>query len=415
MKFLLVGSGAREHAMARGLAADSFVSELHITPGNPGMATCGTVHDVPAGDVDALVALAGTLSADIVVVGPEAPLVDGLADKLASAGIRCCGPTAAAAQLEGSKAFAKDVMTAAGVPTAEATQCSTLDEVRAACDKFGAPHVVKADGLAGGKGVIVTENLDEAIAFTEPLLAKDGASVLVEEYLDGPEFSVFCLSDGEHVIALEPAQDYKRVHDGGLGPNTGGMGAYSPLPWAEDDLAAEVSARVAQPVIEEMAKRGTPFVGVLYCGLALTSKGIKVIEFNVRFGDPDANVVLARLTSPLGELLYSCTTGDLDHQHPITFDDRAAVTVVLASEGYPSTPVTGRTITGDLTDTPTSYILHAGTKQTDDGLLASGGRVLGATALGDSVEEARAAAYSRLRTISLEGGHSRSDIAHLTA
>lgn len=408
MRVLVVGAGAREHAIVRGLVADDDVSEVIAAPGNPGIAEDATNHPVAADDVPGLVALAQAEQVDLVVVGPEAPLVAGLADQLAAAGVACCGPSAAAAKLEGSKEFAKQVMAAAGVPTAACRMCSDEAAVVAAMDEFGAPFVVKADGLAGGKGVIVTDDRDAALAHARKYLAK--SAVLVEEFLDGPEFSVFCLVDGDTVVALPAAQDYKRVGDGGAGPNTGGMGAISPVPFVADDVVADVVRLVAQPTVDAMRAQGTPFVGVLYCGLAMTSAGIKVVEFNVRFGDPDGNVTLARVASPLGGLLMACARGELADQPAIQVRDEAAVTVVLASENYPGTPVTGRSITGGVADRDGSYVLHAGTAIDGDQLLSSGGRVLSTVGLARDADAARLAAYSHVADISLEGGHFRTDI-----
>jgi phosphoribosylamine--glycine ligase len=287
VRILVIGTGAREHAIARALAADPGVTELHAAPGNPGIGRLATLHPVDMFDGGAVAALAARLGVDLVVVGPEAPLVAGIADAIRAAGIPCFGPSAAAAALEGSKAFAKDVMAAASVPTAMAHVCTTPDQVAEALDSFGAPYVVKDDGLAAGKGVVVTGDRAAALAHAAVCLAKPGGTVVIEEYLDGPEISLFCLSDGVAVVPLEPAQDFKRAFDADAGPNTGGMGAYSPLPWAPADLVEEVLDRVARPTIEEMYRRGAPFVGVLYCGLALTTRGLRVIEFNARFGDPE--------------------------------------------------------------------------------------------------------------------------------
>ncbi|MCJ7827229.1 MAG: phosphoribosylamine--glycine ligase, partial [Demequinaceae bacterium] len=334
MKVLVIGSGAREHALARALSLDPAVSELHVAPGNPGIGQVAKLHPVDPMNPAAVAALAVSLAVDLAVIGPEAPLVAGVADPIREAGIACFGPSKAAAMLEGSKAFAKEVMEDAGVPTARSRICATGSDLAAALDDFGAPHVVKDDGLAAGKGVVVTSDRKEALAHGDAIIAS-GGRVVVEEFLDGPEVSVFCLSDGETVVALEPAQDFKRAYDGDEGLNTGGMGAYCPLPWAPRTLASEVVRTVAQPTIAEMARRGTPFSGVLYCGLALTSKGLRVIEFNARFGDPEVQSVLARLETPMAGVLLAVAEGRLGGLPRLRWRADAAVTVVVAAHGYP--------------------------------------------------------------------------------
>lgn len=413
MKILLLGSGGREHALARSLAADPAVDSLVVAPGNPGTATVARNVPVALTDPGAVAALAVAEAADLVVVGPEAPLVAGVADAVRAAGIAVFGPSAEAARLEGSKAFAKEVMAAAGVPTAMARLCTTVAEVRDALESFGPPHVVKDDGLAAGKGVVVTDDADEALAHAARCLAVSGeARVVVEDYLDGPEVSLFCLCDGTNVVPLAPAQDFKRAFDGGTGPNTGGMGAYSPLPWADPDLTEEVLERVARPVVREMAARGTPFVGVLYCGLALTSRGLRVVEFNVRFGDPEAQVVLARLRTPLAGLLDAAARGGLvDAEQPRW--EGAAVTVVLASEGYPGPVLDGREITGVEAAEALEgvHVIHAGTRMDAGRLLSAGGRVLCVVGEGDDVPQARERAYRGVGAIHCEGAHHRHDIA----
>ncbi len=414
MRILVIGSGAREHAIIRALVAGASEHELHAAPGNPGIATLAELHDVDPLDPDAVAALAVRLAAGLVVVGPEAPLVAGVADAVRAAGIACFGPDAAAAALEGSKAVAKDVMAAAGVPTAMAHVCTTLEQVADALDAFGAPHVVKDDGLAAGKGVVVTSDRREALDHARACLARhEGAVVLVEEYLDGPEVSVFCLSDGTTVVPLEPAQDFKRALDGDAGPNTGGMGAYSPLPWAPRDLVAQVLERVAEPTIEQMRRRGTPFVGVLYCGLALTRRGLRVIEFNARFGDPETQVVLPRLVTPLAEVLFAAATGRLDQMPPLRWRPESAVTVVIAAHGYPGTVRGGDPIEGieDAEALPGVHVVQAGTAVAEDQLVSAGGRVLSVVGIGPDVDAARAAAYSGVERIGLRGSHHRSDIA----
>jgi phosphoribosylamine---glycine ligase len=414
VKILVLGTGAREHALVRALAADSDVEELHAAPGNAGIGAEAKLHPLDLTDPAAAPELAAELGVDLVVVGPEGPLVLGVADHLRAAGFATFGPSGAAARLEGSKAFAKDVMASAGVPTAMAHVCDTVAEVEAAFDQFGAPYVVKDDGLAAGKGVVVTDDRTTALEHARECLAKDGGRVVVEEFLDGPEVSLFCLTDGEAVVPLQPAQDFKRVFDGDLGPNTGGMGAYSPLPWAPDDLVADVVARVVQPTVDELRRRGTPFVGVVYAGLALTSRGLRVIEFNARFGDPEAQVVLARLRTPLAHVLHAAATGRLADLEDLRWRDGAAVTVVIAAENYPGTPVTGRVIDGleEVDDIDDAYVLHAGTAYGEnDVILSTGGRVLSVVGVGATLAEAREQAYAAVERIALEGSHYRSDIA----
>jgi phosphoribosylamine--glycine ligase len=416
VQVLVLGSGAREHAIVRALSHDPSVDAVIAAPGNPGIAQAALCEPLAGGvsDTAAVVELARRYAVDLVVVGPEAPLVAGVADAVRDAGIACLGPSAEAARLEGSKAFAKEVMSVANVPTALAHVCTDEDEVAAALDALGVPHVVKDDGLAGGKGVVVTDDRDAALAHARSCLAKPDGRVVVEEYLDGPEASLFCLSDGKSVVPLALAQDFKRVGDGDSGPNTGGMGAYSPLDWAPEGLVDEVVGRIAQPVVDEMRHRGTPFVGVLYVGLALTSRGPRVIEFNVRFGDPETQVVLARLRTPLGGLLHAAATGALDALPPLRWADEHAVTVVVAAEGYPAAPRTGGMVEGidEVPGGPDAYVLHAGTARADDGVLvASGGRVLSVVGLGGSLAEARERAYAAVDAVRLAGSHHRSDIA----
>ncbi|ROS31771.1 phosphoribosylamine--glycine ligase [Cellulomonas sp. PhB150] len=413
MKILVVGTGAREHAIVRALSLDPAVTELHAAPGNPGIGALATLHTVNPLDGPAVADLAADLGADLVVVGPEAPLVAGVADHVREAGIPVFGPSAEGARLEGSKAFAKEVMEAAGVPTAAPRVATDLEQAAAALDELGAPYVVKDDGLAAGKGVVVTDDRDEALAHAHACLEKQDGRIVIEEYLDGPEVSLFVLSDGTDVVPLVPAQDFKRVHDGDAGPNTGGMGAYSPLPWAPEGLVDEVLDRVARPTIAEMARRGTPFAGVLYVGLALTSNGLKVVEFNARFGDPETQVVLARLATPLAGVLLASATGGLGSLPPLEWRDDAAVTVVVASEGYPADPRSGDPILGvvqaDALDDV--HVLHAGTSQKDGVLLSAGGRVLSVVGVGADLTAARTAAYAGVDRISLRGAHHRSDIA----
>ncbi|QKW20723.1 phosphoribosylamine--glycine ligase [Kitasatospora sp. NA04385] len=409
MKVLVIGTGAREHALCRSLSQDPAVTELHCAPGNAGIARVAALHPVDQLDGAAVTALAQELGADLVVVGPEAPLVAGVAEPLRAAGIPVFGPGREAAQLEGSKAFAKDVMAAAGVPTARSYVCTTEQEAAAALDAFGAPYVVKDDGLAAGKGVVVTE--DRAAAL-EHAAACD--RIVIEEYLDGPEVSLFAITDGTTVLPLVPAQDFKRALDGDQGPNTGGMGAYSPLPWAPEGLVAEVLESVLQPTVDELRHRGTPFSGLLYAGLALTSRGTRVIEFNARFGDPETQVVLARLRTPLAGVLLAAADGTLGGLEPLRWSDEAAVTVVMASEGYPANPRTGDPIEGlEAAEADgTAFVLHAGTKAGPDGeVLTAGGRVLSVTAVGADLAEARARAYAGVAEISFKGAQHRTDIA----
>ncbi len=417
----MIGSGGREHALVRALLADQTVLEVHAAPGNAGIsADLGPdrVHRVDVGDGAAVAALARRVDADLVVIGPEAPLVAGVADAVRAAGVACFGPSAQAARLEGSKAFAKSVMAAAGVPTAMAHICTTQAEAAAALDAFGPPYVVKDDGLAAGKGVVVTEDREAALSH-----AAGCEQVLVEEYLDGPEVSLFCVTDGTTVVPLLPAQDFKRIGDGDTGPNTGGMGAYSPLPWAPEGLVADVVTRVVEPTIDEMRHRGTPFAGLLYAGLALTSRGLRVVEFNARFGDPETQAVLALLESPLGGLLHAAATGSLDGQEPLRWRPGSALTVVLAAPGYPGRPHVGEPISG-ITEAdagPGVDVLHAGTSVRMDAdeatgqarpvVVSSGGRVLSVTARGETLTEARSLAYQALSRIDLPGGQHRSDIA----
>jgi phosphoribosylamine--glycine ligase len=403
VRVLLIGSGGREHALAIGLAADPAVDFLVAAPGNPGIAQVAELRDVKATDPAAVAALAVEVAADLVVIGPEAPLVAGVVDAVRAKGIACFGPSAAAAQLEGSKAFAKDVMAAAGVPTALSYACTTEVEVRRALDDFGPPYVVKNDGLAAGKGVVVTSSLDEAQAH-----AAECGRVVIEQYLAGPEVSLFVVTDGTAAVPLMPAQDFKRVGDGDEGPNTGGMGAYAPLPWAPDDLVERVMRETVEPTLAEMRKRGTPFAGLLYVGLALTSDGPKVIEFNARFGDPETQVVLALLETPLGGLLRAAATGTLGAHPPLRWRDGAAVTVVVASNNYPGAPRTGDVISG----AQRPGVIHAGTARRADGALVSaGGRVLSVTATGADLAAARDAAYALVDGITLDGSHHRTDIA----
>lgn len=409
---LVVGAGAREHALCRSLSLDEEVSALYCAPGNAGTADVATNTPVDAASPDAIAELAASLGVGLVVIGPEAPLVAGAADAVRARGVPCFGPSAEAAELEGSKAFAKQVMAAAGVPTAMAHICETAEEAAAALDAFGPPYVVKDDGLAAGKGVVVTENRDAALAH-----AAACGRVVIEEYLDGPEVSLFCITDGATVVPLVPAQDFKRVGDGDAGPNTGGMGAYSPLPWAPESLVDDVVRTVVQPTVNEMAGRGTPFSGLLYTGLAMTSRGMRVVEFNARFGDPETQVVLARLLTPLGAVLRAAALGHLADLPDLRWTPEAAVTVVVAAENYPDTPRTGEPIEGlDAANAvPDAYVLHAGTRLEGNRVVSAGGRVLSVVGTGADLAAARAAAYTAVDRISLAGSHHRSDIAERAA
>ena len=427
MKILVLGSGAREHAIVHSLNAESFTNaesstegastrhEIHAAPGNPGIGEVATLHAINANDPQAVVALAQELGAELIMIGPEAPLVAGVADATRAAGFPTFGPSAAAARLEGSKAFAKEVMEAAGVPTAKPYVCTTLEQVNQAFNDFGAPYVVKDDGLAAGKGVVVTDDREAALAHAAECFANrgEGGRVVIEEYLDGPEVSLFVVSDGTSVRPLAPAQDFKRVGNNDEGPNTGGMGAYSPLPWAPAGLVQEVIDTVAQPTIDEMARRGTPFAGILYVGLALTSKGTRVVEFNARFGDPETQVVLARLKTPLSALLLAAANGELASFPELEWHEDTAVTVVVASANYPDTPVVGDSITGIAAANALEgvHVLHAGTKLSDDTLVSAGGRVLSVVALGSDLGAARARVYQGVEQIGLKGSHHRTDIA----
>ncbi len=413
MRVLLLGSGGREHALARALAADPDVTDLHAAPGNPGIAAIGTVHPLDLSDIGAATGLALSLGAGLVIVGPEAPLVAGLADTLRSAGISCFGPSRRAAMIEGSKSFAKQVMTAARIPTAKARTCNTPGEAEAALAEFGPPYVVKADGLAGGKGVVVTSDLAAALAH-----ATSAGKVLVEEFLDGPEVSLFALADGSTAVPLLPAQDFKRAQDGDQGPNTGGMGAYAPLPWAPPGLTEEVMGTVIQPAVDAMRRRGTPYRGLLYAGLCLTKQGPRVVEFNARFGDPETQVVLDRLASPLAGALAAAASGSLSGGPSLDWAPGAAVTVVIAAENYPGAPVTGDVIDGigAAGQVPGAVVLHAGTATGQDGqLITAGGRVLNVVGTGPDLAAARAAAYAAAARIQIRGAWYRGDIASAAA
>jgi phosphoribosylamine--glycine ligase len=409
VRVLLLGSGGREHALARALSADPDVTDLHAAPGNPGIAGLAHQHPVDPTDTGQVAGLARATGADLVVVGPEAPLVAGVADALRASGIPCFGPSRRAAAIEGSKSFAKQIMQAAGIPTAAAYTCRTADQADAALAELGPPYVVKADGLAAGKGVVVTSDLAAARAHAEAC-----GTVVIEEFLDGPEVSLFAVADGVTAVPLLAAQDFKRAGDGDQGPNTGGMGAYAPLPWAPPGLAGEVMATVIQPAVDELRRRGTPYRGLLYAGLSLTAAGVRVVEFNARFGDPETQVVLDRLASPLGGLLAAAASGSLGGVAPPRWAAGAAVTVVIAAEGYPGQPAAGDEITGMAAAgrVPGAYVLHAGTRTDDAGhLVSAGGRVLNVVGTGPDVAAARAVAYQAAGQIEMRGGWYRTDIA----
>ena len=413
MRVLLLGSGGREHALARALAADADVTDLHAAPGNPGIARVATTHPVDLADIAAVTALARSTAPGLVVVGPEAPLVAGLADELRAAGIACFGPGRRAAMLEGSKSFAKQVMLAAGIPTARARTCTSEGEATSALAEFGPPFVVKADGLAAGKGVVVTDDRAAALAH-----ARAAGTVVIEEFLDGPEVSLFAVTDGITAVPLLPAQDFKRAGDGDTGPNTGGMGAYAPLGWAPPGLAAEVLTSVIQPAIDEMRRRGSPYRGLLYAGLSLTAAGVRVIEFNARFGDPETQVVLDRLASPLAGLLAAAASGSLDGAGPLRWAPGAAVTVVIAAEGYPAAPAKGDPIHGidHAERIQGAHVLHAGTATDGAGrLVSAGGRVLDVVGTGPDLATARGIAYQAAGAIRMRGGWYRHDIAQAAA
>ncbi|ATE57724.1 MULTISPECIES: phosphoribosylamine--glycine ligase [Actinosynnema] len=407
MRVLVIGSGAREHALVLALSRDPQVSALACAPGNAGIAGAAEILGLDVSDTGAVTALVQEWNADLVVVGPEQPLVGGAADAVRALGVPCFGPSASAARIEGSKAFAKDVMAAAGVPTATSEVVDNPARLDAALTRFGPRWVVKDDGLAAGKGVVVTS--DRAVARAHAMTLLDGGHpVLLESFLDGPEVSLFCLVDGATVVPLQPAQDFKRVGDGDAGPNTGGMGAYSPLPWAPEGLVDTIVRTCVQPVVDELARRGAPFTGLLYAGLALTATGPQVIEFNCRFGDPETQVVLPLLRTPLAGLFLAAATGALGEQPELDWEDGYAVTVVVAAEGYPGRPRTGDVIGG----ADAEGVLHAGTRRRDDGaVVSSGGRVLSVVGTGKTLADARAAAYERVDLVHLTGSHHRTDIA----
>jgi phosphoribosylamine---glycine ligase len=415
VRVLVIGSGGREHAIIRALSKDPGAGELHAAPGNPGIGELAALHEVTPADPRDVTRLARRVGAGLVVIGPEAPLVAGVADPLREHGVATFGPGAAAARIEGSKAFAKEVMARAGIPTARSRTATTPQEADAALAEFGPPYVVKDDALAAGKGVVVTTDLAEARKH-----AASCAKVVIEEYLDGPEVSLFALADETTAVPLLPAQDFKRAYDGDEGPNTGGMGAYAPLPWAPAGLADQVMDTVIQPAIDTLRGMSAPYSGVLYAGLALTSKGVRVVEFNARFGDPETQVVLDRLATPLGGLLHAAATGDLARAPGLAWHPGAAVAVVIAAEGYPAAPAKGDKITIGHAQRIGAYVLQAGTSLDPAGgdgarLVSAGGRVLNAVGSGPDLAAARAAAYEVAAKVTLRGGWYRGDIAERAA
>ncbi|UXA17429.1 phosphoribosylamine--glycine ligase [Mycobacterium sp. SMC-4] len=411
MHVLVIGSGAREHALLLALRRDPQVDGLSVAPGNAGTAAVADQYDVDVTSGEEVTALARRVGADLVVVGPEVPLVLGVADAVRDAGIACFGPTRDAARIEGSKAFAKDVMTSAGVRTATSEIVDNPGHLDAALDRFGPAAgqrawVVKDDGLAAGKGVVVSADRAAARSHAAGLL-EAGHPVLLESFLDGPEVSLFCVVDGHTVVPLLPAQDFKRVGDGDTGPNTGGMGAYTPLPWLPDEMTRRIVDEVVKPVAAELVRRDCPFRGLLYAGLAITADGPAVVEFNCRFGDPETQAVLALLDSPLGQLMLAAATGRLDDVPPLQWRDGSAVAVVLAAENYPGRPRVGDVISG----ADHEGVLHAGTARRADGaVVSSGGRVLSVVGTGADLAAARADAYATISAIRLPGAHFRSDI-----
>ena len=415
MKILVLGSGAREHAIVKALVRTGTpAANIVCAPGNAGIAQDVTCVPLNVNDPASVVAFATAEHFELAVIGPEAPLIAGVSDALRAAGIPVFGPSQKAAALEGSKSFAKEIMAAADVPTGMAHECTTMEQVEAALDDFGAPYVVKADGLAAGKGVIVTSDRAAALEHARKFISM---GILVEEFLDGQEVSLFFLADGSTVVPLTPAQDFKRAFDNDEGPNTGGMGAYSPLPWLPTGFVEEVQRTVAQPTIDELARLGEPFVGLLYCGLIVTARGIRVIEFNARFGDPETQVVLRRLITPLAGLLHAAATGSLETAPDPIFTEEVAITVVLASEGYPEKAAPDRPIHGlhHAAEVSGVEICHAATAQDGDHLVATGGRVLSVVAVGHSFAHARNHAYEAIGHIKLEGSHYRKDIAKKVA
>lgn len=434
MNILLLGSGGREHALAWKLAQSALCDTLWASPGNPGIAAIidevnqrlandgesepGQCFDMDLTDHDAVIGFCETSGIGLVVIGPEGPLVDGLADSLRAEGISVFGPSKAAAQLEGSKGFTKDLCRRAGIPTAGYVRTTSLEEARAALAGFKPPYVLKADGLAAGKGVVIAENLgdaEEALAdMFGGAFGDAGAEVVIEEFLTGEEVSFFVLTDGASIMGIGSAQDHKRVGDGDTGPNTGGMGAYSPAPVLNSHQRNEVITRIIAPTVKAMADEGMPYSGVLYAGLMLTPEGPKLIEYNCRFGDPECQVLMPRLESDLGELLLACAENRLGAMEPARLSDRSALTVVMAANGYPATPEKGGAIRNiEAAEATGAKVFHAGTTLDDDGnLVANGGRVLNVTALGETVSEAQSAAYRAVKAVDFPSGFYRHDIGY---
>jgi phosphoribosylamine--glycine ligase len=415
MNILLLGSGGREHALAWKLAQSPRVEKLYAEPGNPGIAQSAQLVSLDATDHAAVATFCADKAIDLVVVGPEAPLVDGLGDSLRAAGIPVFGPNKAAAQLEGSKGFTKDLCARANIPTAGYVRTTSLEQARAALPKFGLPVVIKADGLAAGKGVIIPETTEQADAALVDMFGGSfgaaGAEVVLEEFMTGEEASFFALTDGTNVLAFGSAQDHKRVGDGDTGPNTGGMGAYSPARVLTPELEAQVMERIIRPTVATLAAEGMPYSGVLFAGLMLTAEGPKLIEYNARFGDPECQVMMMRLEDDLAELLLAVATDRLGEREAVRMSDTAALTIVMAAKGYPGTPEKGGAISGVVEATGDGVqIFHAGTALKDGALLANGGRVLNVTALGDTISQAQARAYSAVDAIDFPGGFCRRDI-----
>jgi phosphoribosylamine--glycine ligase len=415
MNILLIGSGGREHALAWQLAQSPSCAKLYAAPGNPGIELYAECVSIAVDDLDGLIAFVRAHGIDFVVVGPEAPLVAGLADRLCDIGIPAFGPSAAAARLEGSKGFTKDLCARAGIPTAAYVRCSSADEARALLDGFAIPVVIKADGLAAGKGVIIAETREDAEAAIADMFdgafGGAGAEVVIEEYMTGEEASFFALSDGSDVIAFGSAQDHKRVGDGDTGPNTGGMGAYSPAPVLTPDLEAAVMDRIIRPTVRALAAEGTPYVGVLFAGLMLTDEGPKLIEYNCRFGDPECQVLMMRFRGDFAALLHAAATAALAAAERPAFAADYALTVVMAANGYPGTPEKGGAIRR-IADAEAGgvRVFHAGTARTDGAIVAAGGRVLNVTATGKSVTEAQARAYAAVDRLDFASGFCRRDI-----
>jgi phosphoribosylamine---glycine ligase len=421
MRVLVIGSGGRESALAWALDRSPSTSEVVAAPGNPGIARFAETRPLDADDARAVLATTRAMGAELVVIGPEAPLVAGVADALRAAGVRVFGPGAAAARIEGSKAYAKKLMADAGVPTAPGRAFRSAPEATSFLDELGPPFVVKADGLAAGKGVVVTTDRAEAVAAIEERLVEGrfgaaGRTVVIEEYLDGEEASLIAFSDGRTILACEPAQDYKRAQDADQGPNTGGMGSYSPVPCCPPYLVRYVAEEVMAPVVAAIAARGAPFVGALYAGLVIGPRGARVLEFNARFGDPETQALLPRLDSDLGELCSACAAGELDGAR-LRWRPERCVSVVLASSGYPGPYRAGLPVEGleEAAAHPGVEIFHAGTELRDGRVVTAGGRVAAVSALGETFSAARERAYRAASSIRFEGAYLRSDIGRRAA